>query len=71
VACIRERRSAYRVLVGKPEGKGPLRTSWPRVKYNIKMELFLKESFGITWADVSMKRGKWWGFCEDGTESLG
>jgi len=39
VACIGDRRSAYRVLVGKPEGKRPLRTSRPRLKHNIKMEL--------------------------------
>jgi hypothetical protein len=34
-----ERNSTYRVLVGKPEGKGPLirpRTIW---NYNIKMAL--------------------------------
>jgi hypothetical protein len=29
VACIRERRGVYRVLVGKPEGKSPL--GWPGI----------------------------------------
>jgi hypothetical protein len=38
VTCIGERRSAHRVLVGKPGGKRPLRTSRPRVKCNVKME---------------------------------
>jgi hypothetical protein len=36
---MREKRSVYRVLVGKPEGKGPL---WrPRLRWedNIKMDL--------------------------------
>ena len=39
VACTGERRGAYRVLVGKPEGKRPLgrpRRSW---KENIKLDL--------------------------------
>jgi len=38
VACIGERRGAYGVLVGKPEGKRPLgrtRNRW----YNIKLDL--------------------------------
>jgi hypothetical protein len=47
VAGIGERRSAYRVLVGKPERKRPLRTPRPREKYNIKMELK-----GIIWGYV-------------------
>jgi hypothetical protein len=38
VACIGERRIACRVLVRKPEGKRPLRTSRLRLKYNIKMD---------------------------------
>jgi hypothetical protein len=34
-----ERRGAYRGLVGKPEGKGPLRIPRRRWEYNIKMDL--------------------------------
>jgi len=39
VACTGERRGAYRVLVGKPEGKG--RFGRPRYRWedNIKMKL--------------------------------
>jgi hypothetical protein len=34
-----ERRGAYRVLVGKHEGKRPVGRSRPRWGYNIKMDL--------------------------------
>ena len=39
VACIRERRDAYRVLVGKPEGRRPLGRSRRRLEDNNKMDL--------------------------------
>jgi hypothetical protein len=39
VACMRERRGIYRVLVGKPEGKRPLRRPGLRWEENIKMAL--------------------------------
>ena len=39
VACLGERRGVYRVLVGKPQGKGPLGKSRRRWRYNIKMDL--------------------------------
>jgi hypothetical protein len=31
----------------------------------------LKKSFWVTWNNVSLDRGKWWDFCEGGTESQG
>jgi len=36
---MRERRGVYRVLVGKPEGKGPLGRPRHRWEDRIKMEL--------------------------------
>jgi hypothetical protein len=39
VARIGEKRNAYRILVGKPEGKRPLRTPTRRWEDNIKMDL--------------------------------
>jgi len=39
VALVRERRSAYRILVGKPEGKRPLGKPRRRWEGNIKMDL--------------------------------
>jgi hypothetical protein len=39
VALIGEKRNAYRILVGMPEGKRPLGRSRHRWKDNIKMDL--------------------------------
>jgi len=39
VACMGDRRGAYRVLVGKSEGRRPLGRSTHRWEYNIKMDL--------------------------------
>jgi len=39
VACMREKRGVYRVLVWKPEGKRPLGRSRRRREDNIKMDL--------------------------------
>jgi len=39
IACMGERRGVHRVLVGKPEGKGPLGSPMRRWKDNIKMDL--------------------------------
>jgi hypothetical protein len=35
---MEENSGIHRVLVGKPEGKGPLERSWLRWEYNIKMD---------------------------------
>jgi len=37
--CYTQRRVLYRVLVGKPEGKGPLGIPWLKWVDNIKMDL--------------------------------
>jgi hypothetical protein len=39
VAHMGDRRDVFRVLVGKPEGKRPLKRSRRRWEYNIKMDL--------------------------------
>ena len=39
VACMRESRGVYKVLVGKPEGKRPLGRPRRRWEDNIKMDL--------------------------------
>ena len=39
VARVDERRGAYRVVVGKPEGKGPFGENRHRWEDNIKMDL--------------------------------
>jgi hypothetical protein len=39
VACVGERKGAYRILVGKPEGKRPLGRPSRRWEDNTKMDL--------------------------------
>jgi hypothetical protein len=54
-----EKRSAYKVLVGKPEGKGPLGRYRRRWEDSIKMDL--KEIVGsvVDWINVAQDRDKW------------
>jgi hypothetical protein len=62
---VGEKRNAYRILVGKPEGKRPLGRSKHRWKDNIKMEL-REIGWGSTdWIDLAQ------GSCEHGNEPSG
>ena len=49
---------AYRVSVGKPEGRRPLGRSRHKWEDNIKMD-FLEVGWGVDWIDVAQDRG-WW-----------
>jgi hypothetical protein len=54
-----EKRNVYRILVGEPEGKGPLgrpRCMWVN---NIKMDLREIEWDGMDWIDVGQDRYQW------------
>ena len=55
VARMRERKGAYRVLVGKSEGKRPLKRPRHRRKYNIKMNLL-----EANWIELAQHRDRWW-----------
>jgi hypothetical protein len=59
VARMREKRNAYRVLVGKPEGKGPLRRPRRRWVYNIKIDLREIGCDGMDWIDLAQDRDQW------------
>jgi hypothetical protein len=52
-----ERRNAYRILVGKPEGRRPLGRRRRRWVDNIKMNLREIEWDGINWIDLAEDRG--------------
>jgi hypothetical protein len=54
-----ERRNAYRILVGKPEGKRPL--GRPRFRWadNIKMDLREVGCDGRDWIDLAQDRDRW------------
>jgi hypothetical protein len=53
-----KKHNAYRILVGKPEGKRPLRR--PRHEWvDIKMDLRGMGLGGIDWIDLAQDRGQW------------
>jgi hypothetical protein len=54
-----ETRNAYRILVGKPEGKRPL--GRPRCRWgdNIKMDLREIGSVGRDWIELAQDRDQW------------
>jgi hypothetical protein len=55
-----ERRSVYRVLVGKPEGKSPLGRSRRRWEDNIKIDLWEVGCDGMDWIELAQAMGSWW-----------
>jgi len=59
VAHMRERSSIYRVLVGKPEGRGPLGRPRHRWEGNIKIDLQEVGCGGMDWIDLAQDRDRW------------
>jgi hypothetical protein len=55
-----ERRGAYRVLVGKPEGNRPLGRPRRRWEDNIKTYLQEVGYRGTDWIDLAQDRDRWW-----------
>jgi hypothetical protein len=54
-----ETRNAYRILVGKPEGKRPLGRPRRRWVDNIKIDLGEIEWDGMNWIDLAQDRDRW------------
>jgi hypothetical protein len=54
-----EKRNAYRILVGKPEGRRPLGRPRRRWVDNIKMDLRVIGCDGMDWIDLVQNRDKW------------
>jgi hypothetical protein len=54
-----EKRNAYRILVGKPEGKRPLGRPRRRWVDNIKMDLREIGWDGVDWIDLAQDRDQW------------
>jgi hypothetical protein len=54
-----EKRNAYRILVGKPEGKRPLGSPGRRWVDNIKIDLREIEWGGMDWIDLAQDRDQW------------
>ena len=59
VARMGERRGLYRVLVGKPEGKGQLGIPRRRWEDNIKMDLQEVGCGGMDWIELAQDRDRW------------
>ena len=54
-----ERGGAYRVLVGKPEGKRPLGRGRHRWKDSIEMDLQEVCCVSMNWIDLAQDRDRW------------
>jgi hypothetical protein len=59
VARMGGKRNAYRLLVGKPEGKWPLRRPRRRWADNIKIDLLEIGWGGVDWIGLAQDRDKW------------
>jgi hypothetical protein len=62
VACMREGRGVYRVLVGKPKGKRPLGRARCKWEDNIKLDLREKGTDGANWIWLAQDRVQRWTF---------
>jgi hypothetical protein len=62
VARVGKKRNAYRILVGKHEGKRPLARSRRRWEDNIKMDLRETGWGGMDWIDLDQDRDHWRAF---------
>jgi hypothetical protein len=56
---VGETRNAYRILVGKPEGKRPLGRPRHRWVDNIKMDLREIGWDGMDWIELAQDRDQW------------
>jgi hypothetical protein len=59
VTRIGEKRNAYRILVGKPEGKRPLGRPRLRWENNIRMDLRDIGWCDMDWIDLAQDRDQW------------
>jgi hypothetical protein len=57
-----EEMNAYRILVGKPEGKRPLGTPRRRWVDYIKMDIREIGYDGMDWVDVAQDKNQWMAF---------
>jgi hypothetical protein len=55
----KKKRNAYRLLVGKPEGKRPLLRPRCRWMDNIKIDLLEIGWAGVDWIGLAQNRDKW------------
>jgi hypothetical protein len=68
---MRERRKAYMILVGKPDGRRPLEIPRRRWLDNVKMDLRDIGWDDMDWIDLTQDNGPLEGSCEHGNERSG
>jgi len=66
MARMVEGRGVYRVLVGRPKGKRPLRRPSCRWEDNIKMDFGEREIDGANWIRLTQNRVQWRAFVNTG-----
>jgi hypothetical protein len=54
-----KKRGAYRILVGRPEGRRPLGRPRRRWEDNIKMDLREAGWVGTNWIELAQDRDRW------------
>jgi hypothetical protein len=59
VARIGEERKAYKVLVGKPEGRKPLGRPRRRWEYGVRMDIREIGLGGVDWIGLAQDRDRW------------
>jgi hypothetical protein len=62
VACMKQGRSVYRVLIGRPEGKRQVRRPRRRWEDNIKMDLMEIRIGGASWIRLAQDKVPWRAF---------
>jgi hypothetical protein len=62
IARMGEKRNAYRIFMGKPEGKRPLGTPRRRRVDNFKIDLREIGWDGMDWIDMAQNRDQWMAF---------
>jgi hypothetical protein len=61
-----EKRDAYRILVGRPEGRRPLGRPRYRWEDNIKIDLQDVGCGGTNWIELAQDRDRWRAFVKEG-----
>jgi hypothetical protein len=59
VARVGEKRGSYRILVGRPEGRRPLRRPRWRWEDNVKVDLQDVGWGGMDWIELAQDRDRW------------